>query len=78
LPQQAEREKRAARTLREVDFLSIAIDLVDPTASVDLAMNVAHYFALETVQAKKFLRKLARLQPYGTKKLPNTKSKKQK
>lgn len=39
-------------------ILSTAIDLVDSTASVDLAMDVAHYFDLETSQAKKILKQV--------------------
>lgn len=34
-------------------ILSTAIDLIDPSASLDLATDVAHYFDLDPLQAKK-------------------------
>ena len=34
-------------------ILSTAIDLVDPSASSDLAVDVAHYFDVDHIQAKK-------------------------
>lgn len=40
-------------------ILSTAIDLVDPSASVDLAMDVANYFDLDKVQAKQILKEVA-------------------
>lgn len=36
-------------------ILSTAIDLVDPTASLDLAVDVAHYFDLDTRDAKRII-----------------------
>lgn len=39
-------------------ILSTAIDLVDPTASVDLAVEVVHHFDLDVKQAKKILKKM--------------------
>lgn len=38
--------------------LSTAIDLVDPSASLDLAINVANYFDLESLQAKKIIKEV--------------------
>lgn len=38
--------------------LSTAIDLIDPTASLDLACDVAHYFDLEKTQAKTILKEV--------------------
>jgi serine/threonine-protein kinase HipA len=37
-------------------ILSTAIDLIDPSASVDLAMSVAHYFDLSNLQARKIIK----------------------
>lgn len=34
-------------------ILSTAIDLIDPSASLDLAVDVAHYFDVDHIQAKK-------------------------
>lgn len=39
-------------------ILSTAIDLIDPTASLDLALDVAHYFELDHTQAKKILKEV--------------------
>ncbi len=39
-------------------ILSTAIDLIDPSASLDLAVGVAHYFDLENLQAKKIVREV--------------------
>jgi len=39
-------------------ILSTAIDLIDPSASLDLAMRVAHYFNLENLQAKKIIQEV--------------------
>lgn len=39
-------------------ILSTTIDLIDPTASVDLALGVAEYFNLEISQAKKIAREV--------------------
>jgi serine/threonine-protein kinase HipA len=39
-------------------ILSTAIDLIDPSASIDLAMGVAHYFDLENLQAKKIIKEV--------------------
>ena len=39
-------------------ILSTAIDLIDPTASVDLALDVADYFYLNRDQAKKILKEI--------------------
>lgn len=36
--------------------LSTAIDSIDPSASLDLALDVAHYFELENSQAKKIVK----------------------
>lgn len=38
--------------------LSTAIDLVEPAASLDLAMDVAHYFQLEPSQSKKIIKEV--------------------
>lgn len=38
--------------------LSTAIDLIDPNASVDLAMDVSHYFSLDKIKAKKILKEV--------------------
>jgi serine/threonine-protein kinase HipA len=38
--------------------LSTAIDLTDPSASVDLAIDVAHYFSLDSDQAKTILKEV--------------------
>ncbi|NGX61648.1 MAG: hypothetical protein K940chlam9_01137 [Chlamydiae bacterium] len=40
--------------------LSTAIDLVDPTASIDLALDVAEYFDLSPQKAKSILREVGR------------------
>lgn len=40
-------------------ILSTAIDLVDPTASVDLAVEVAPYFDIKNVQAKEILKEVS-------------------
>jgi len=39
-------------------ILSTAIDLLDPTASVEIALDVAHYFSLNTSEAKEILKKV--------------------
>jgi serine/threonine-protein kinase HipA len=39
-------------------ILSTAIDLIDPSASLDLAISVAHYFDLENLQAKKMIKEV--------------------
>ena len=39
-------------------ILSTAIDLVDPSASVDLAIDVAHYFDLDHTQAMKIMKEV--------------------
>ena len=39
-------------------ILSTAIDLIDPSASLDLAFNVARYFDLEIPQAKKIVKEV--------------------
>lgn len=39
-------------------ILSTAIDLIDPSASLDLAFDVAHYFDLEILQAKKIVQEV--------------------
>lgn len=39
-------------------ILSTAIDLIDPTASLDLAFGAAHYFNLENLQAKKIAKEV--------------------
>lgn len=39
-------------------ILSTAIDLIDPSASLDLAADVAHYFGLEKAQAKKIMKEV--------------------
>ncbi len=38
--------------------LSTAIDLIDPSASLDLAINVAHYFDLSLQQVKKMIKEI--------------------
>jgi len=38
--------------------LSTAIDLIDPTASLDIAVSVAHYFDLDNLQAKKIFKEV--------------------
>jgi serine/threonine-protein kinase HipA len=40
-------------------ILSTAIDLIDPSASVDLALDVAHYFDLNNLQSQKILNEVA-------------------
>lgn len=40
-------------------ILSTAIDLIDPTASLDLAANVAHYFDLSSSYVKKTFKEMA-------------------
>ncbi len=40
--------------------LSTAIDLVEPTASLDLAMHVAHYFTLSSQKAKKMAKQVGK------------------
>lgn len=39
-------------------ILSTAIDLIDPSASIDIAVSVAHYFDLDNLQAKKILKEV--------------------
>ncbi len=39
-------------------ILSTAIDLIDPTASVNLAIAAAHYFELDHLQAKKIVKEV--------------------
>lgn len=39
-------------------ILSTAIDLVDPSASLDLAVNVAHYFDLDNSQTRKIVKEI--------------------
>ena len=39
-------------------ILCTAIDLIDPSASLDIAINVAHYFDLDLLQAKKILKEV--------------------
>lgn len=39
-------------------ILSTAIDLVDPSASLDLAADVAHYFGLENTEARKIMKEV--------------------
>ena len=39
-------------------ILSTAIDLIDPSASLDLAVSVAHYFDLDNLQAKKICKEV--------------------
>lgn len=39
-------------------ILSTAIDLIDPTASLDLALSVAHYFDLDNLEAKKIIKEV--------------------
>ena len=38
--------------------LSTAIDLIDPSASLDLAMNVTNYFDIKSSQAKKIIKEV--------------------
>lgn len=38
--------------------LSTAIDLIDPSASLDLALDMAHYFVVDSTQAKKILKEI--------------------
>ncbi len=38
--------------------LSTAIDLIDPSASIDLAIDVAHYFDLDSAKANKILKEV--------------------
>ena len=38
--------------------LSTAIDLMDPTASLDIAVEVAHYFDLKNIHAKKIVKEV--------------------
>lgn len=40
--------------------LVTAIDLVEPTASIDLALDVAYYFDLEQLQAKKIVKEVGK------------------
>ncbi len=40
-------------------ILSTAIDLIDPSASLDLALDVAHYFDINQVEAKKILKEVS-------------------
>ena len=44
--------------LRKKRILSTAIDLVDPTASIDLAISTADYFGLEKSQVKKIIKEV--------------------
>jgi serine/threonine-protein kinase HipA len=39
-------------------ILSTAIDLIDPSASLDVAVSVAHYFELDNIQAKKIFKEV--------------------
>jgi serine/threonine-protein kinase HipA len=39
-------------------ILSTAIDLIDPSASLDVAISVAHYFDLDNLQAKKIFKEV--------------------
>ena len=39
--------------------LSTSIDLVDPTASVDIAMDLAHYFDLTKLGAEQIVKKVS-------------------
>ena len=39
-------------------ILSTAIDLIDPSASLDIAVSVAHYFDLDNLQAKKIFKEV--------------------
>ncbi len=39
-------------------ILSTAIDLIDSTASLDLALDVAHYFGVDSIQAKQTLKEV--------------------
>lgn len=39
-------------------ILSTAIDLIDPSASLDIACSVAHYFDLNSLQAKKIFKEV--------------------
>ena len=39
-------------------ILSTAIDLIDPSASLDVAVSVAHYFDLDNLQAKKIFKEV--------------------
>ena len=39
-------------------ILSTAIDMIDPSASLDLAIDVAHYFDVDPKQAKKILKEV--------------------
>src|SRR3569832_2052734 len=40
-------------------ILSTSIDLIDSSASIDLAKNVAHYFDLDNQQAKKIIKEVS-------------------
>ncbi len=40
-------------------ILSTAIDLTDPSASIDLALSVAHYFDIDSTEARKILREVS-------------------
>ncbi len=39
-------------------ILSTAIDLIDSTASLDIAMEVAHYFDLKNTHAKNIIKEI--------------------
>lgn len=39
-------------------ILSTAIDLIDPSASLDIAVSVAHYFDLDNIKAKKIFKEV--------------------
>lgn len=39
-------------------ILSTSIDLIDPSASVDLALSAAHYFEIDNFRAKKILKEI--------------------
>lgn len=40
-------------------ILSTSIDLVDPTASVDIAMDLAHYFDLAKLEAEQIVKEVS-------------------
>ncbi len=40
-------------------ILCTAIDLLDPSASIDVAVSVAHYFELKPLQAKSILKEVS-------------------
>lgn len=53
-------------------ILSTAIDLIDPTACLDIAVDVASYFGLDTYRQKKLSKKWDQPLLCGIKKLPSS------